>query len=101
MNTQRLQDENHRYRGTGGVSQNNRACGFRPAFLDTATGTIHLSRFANHRLAPVHVLDGLPAGLIAQRDACGRVTHAKASLVSGFECSGRFYTRDEALRLAS
>jgi len=101
MNPQTLQHENRHYQGTRGVSQNNHSLGFRPAFLDTETGTIHLSRFANHCLAPIHVLDGLPDTLIDARDAAGRVASTKDWVVSGFERSGCFYTREEALRLAN
>lgn len=101
MNTQTLQIENRRYRGTGGVSRNNRGQGFRPAFLDTSTGTIHLSCFANGNPAPIHVLDGLPDALIETRDNAGRVTRTKVTVISGFERSGRFHTREEALRLVN
>jgi len=101
MNTNTLRRENRRFRGTRGVSQNNRGFGFRPAFLDTATGTIHLSCFANGNPAPIHLLDGLPEALVEARDASGHVARTKVTVISGFERSGRFHTREEALRLAS
>ena len=47
--------------------------GFRPAFLDTATCSIHVLRFA----------EALPA---------------KATLIPGFERNGFFYTRAAAAR---
>jgi len=88
--------ETARYRRTGGVSENNRGLGFQPAFIDRETGTVHLSRFPDGRLAPCHLLDGLPAEIMLARDGRGRVMRVKASLVSGFVHGERFYTRDEA-----
>jgi len=91
--------ETNRYRGTGGVSENNRSLGFQPAFIDRETGTVHSSRFPDGRLAPCHLLDGLPADLVRSRDEQGRVTRVKSSVLSGFVHEGRFYTRDEAAAL--
>ena len=51
------------------------ALGFQPAFLDTATFSIHLSR------------EVIPEGLVA-----------KATLIPGFERNGFFYTRSAAAR---
>ena len=91
-----LELETNHYRGTGGVSENNRSLGFQPAFIDRETGTVHRSRFPDGRLAPCHLLDGLPAEFVRARDDEGRVTRVKSSVVSGFVHDGRFYTRDEA-----
>jgi hypothetical protein len=91
--------ETARYRDTGGVSENNRSLGFQPAFIDRETGTVHWSRFPDGRLAPCHLLDGLPADLVRARDEQGRVTRVKSSVESGFVHDGRFYTRDEAAAL--
>jgi len=88
--------ETTQYRGTGGVSENNRGLGFQPAFVDRETGTVHLSRFPDGRPAPCHLLDGLPAEIVLVRDRRGRVTRVKASVVSGFVHGERFYTRDQA-----
>ena len=88
--------ETAQYRGTGGVSENNRDLGFQAAFIDRETGTVHLSRFPDGRPAPCHLLDGLPAEIVLARDGRGRVMQVKASLVSGFVHGARFYTRDEA-----
>jgi hypothetical protein len=93
-----LQRENGRFRGTGGFSGENRALGFRPAFLDTRTQTVYLSRFANGELAPFHLLDGLPEELVLHRDASGRALAARATLVSGFVFDGCFYDREAAAR---
>jgi len=91
-----LERENVRHRGTGGVSTDNRSLGFAPAFVDRETRAIYLSRFADGRPAPYHLLEGLPHELVLSRRACGRVAEVKPSLVSGFVRDGRFYTREEA-----
>lgn len=101
MTETRLQQENRTYRGSGGISQENRPLGFRPAFLDTETDTIYASCFANGCPAPFHLLDGLPQELVLARADSGRVAAVKASIISGFVRLGRFYTRDEAARDAS
>jgi len=88
--------ETTNYRGTGGVSENNRGLGFQPAFVDRETGTVHLSRFPDGRLAPCHLLDGLPAEVVLARNEQGRVMRVKASVVSGFVHEARFYTCQEA-----
>jgi hypothetical protein len=88
--------ETANYRGTGGVSENNRGLAFQPAFVDRETGTVHLSRYPDGRLAPCHLLDGLPAEVVLARNEQGRVMRVKASLVSGFVHGERFYTRDES-----
>lgn len=71
---------------------------FRPAFLDCATMTIYPARFADGRPAPFHLLDGLPDEVVADRLPSGRVVRAKATLISGFERDGFFYTRSAAAR---
>jgi hypothetical protein len=90
------------YRGTGGVSGNDRSLSFQPAFIDRETCTVYLSRFPDGRLAPCHLLDELPAELVLARAEQGHVTRVKASVVPGFVHDGHFYTRDEtAAMLAS
>ena len=88
--------QNRAYAGTGGVSRNNRRLGFVPAFLDSTSGDVVVSRFADGRPAPVHLLEGLPrAWLAPQGDpACG--PRARPGVIAGFLCEGRFYTREEA-----
>lgn len=81
---------------TGGVSAGNRSDGFRPAFLDTDTNTVYLSRFSDGHPAPFHLLDGLPDELVLQRNAEGRVEAVKPAVVSGFVRAGRFCSREEA-----
>ena len=96
-----LQAENACYRGTCGISEENRCLGFQPAFFDTRSETIHLSRFADGRPAPIHVLDGLPDELVVERDALGRVRAAKGCVIAGFVLDGRFYTREAAAKRAA
>ncbi|MGZ5120256.1 MAG: hypothetical protein ACXWCY_20425 [Burkholderiales bacterium] len=91
-----LEVETAYYRGTNGSSDNNRGLGFQSAFYDQATRTVYLSRFADGRLAPFHLLDGLPPELVLARDEQGYVTHVKASVISGFVRDDQFYTRYEA-----
>jgi len=95
---QRLQRENLQFAGTGGVSEENSEQGFRPAFRDSQTCRIYPSLFADGRAAPFHMVDGLPAEVVEERDASGRVRRIKSTLVSGFVRCGRFYTREEASR---
>jgi hypothetical protein len=91
-----LQLETQVFRGTGGVSANSRTYRFHPAFLDTSTNTVYLSRFANGQPAPFHLLDGLPDEVVVGRSASGKVQAVKPTVVSGFVRSERFYTREEA-----
>jgi hypothetical protein len=101
MNETVLRKENATFAGTGGRSEENRNLGFRPAFFDFATQTMYLSRFANGRPAPFHILDGLPEEVVVDRSPTGRVISAKATLLSGFERNGFFYTRTAAARAAA
>jgi hypothetical protein len=98
MNQQRLVEENALHAGTGGRSQENSGLGFRPAFFDYASQKLYLSRFADGRLAPIHLLDGLPEEAIVDRAPSGRVIAARASIVAGFERNGYFYTRKAAAK---
>jgi hypothetical protein len=96
-----LKQENAKYRGTAGVSRNNRRYGFRPAFLDEQKQVVYLSRFADGRPAPIHLLDGLPDDLVLSRSTCGRAVELKPHVVSGFVLAGRFYTRAAAAQKIS
>lgn len=96
MTEQELQLETIAFAGTGGISANSRTSGFHPAFLDTYTDAVYLSRFLNGQPAPFHLLDGLPEDVVVTRGASGRVEAVKPSIVSGFIRNGEFYTRDEA-----
>ncbi|RTR07058.1 sigma-54-dependent Fis family transcriptional regulator [Halomonas nitroreducens] len=91
-----LRRQNQVFRGSGGVSAGNRSQGFRPAFYDMDTGTVHPSRFASGLEAPMHLLDGLPDDLVVSRQANGRVEAVKPGIVAGFMRDGRFFTRQQA-----
>lgn len=96
-----LEDQNAAYTGTGGVSHNNRAAGFVPAYQNLATGEAVISRFADGSPSPVHVLDGLPEAWVAARDESGHVYQALTTVIAGFLRGGVFYTRDDAARLVA
>ena len=91
-----LKAQNHQFKGTGGVSEENRCIGFRPAFLDEKTGNIYLSCFTNGQIAPFHLLDGLPQDLVVSRTETGRVKCVKNTVAVGFVLGDRFYTREQA-----
>lgn len=95
----RLARERRAFEGRGGTSEEACADDFAPAFLDTDTGVAYLSRYPDGRPAPVHLLGGLPEGLVRERDLCGGVTAVKGSVVAGFVRRGHFYTREETARL--
>lgn len=100
LTVQKLREENRLYAATLGVSQNNACLGFRPAYLNRQSGEWVLSRFRDGTPAPIHILDGLPESWVRERDAEGHVVAVEESVVSGFVREGRFYTREEAARLA-
>ena len=88
--------ENRQFTSLGGLSEQNRAYGFIPAFYDTQSRKAMASCFANGTPAPIHVLEGLPQELVMQRDPSGRVVVAKDSVIAGFLYQGEFYTREQA-----
>lgn len=96
---QELQDQNRRFKGTAGVSQENDSYHFLPAFLDTQTGTIYLSCFADGRIAPLHLLDGLPSELVVEKTASRKVMAVKGSVTAGFLHCGCFYSREQAAQV--
>ncbi len=77
-----------------------RGMGFRPAFYDYATCALFLACGADGLPAAEHVLDGLPDEAVAVRAECGRVIAARATLLTGYERHGYFYTREAAWRSA-
>ena len=74
------------------------ALGFRPAFYDFATCTLHASRHSDGRPAGYHNFDSLPDELVVVRTDCGRVVAVKSSLMAGFERNGYFFTHASAIR---
>lgn len=101
LTASRIHRENLAFAGTGGVSAENRKRRFTPAFRDDETGRVELSRYQSGAAAPMHVLDGLPAEWITDRDAHGRPATLKAGVVAGFVRDGRFYTREQAAGLSA
>jgi hypothetical protein len=96
LTTEILRKQNLAFIGTGGISEENRSAGFRPAFHDLASGRTALARFADGRPAPMHLLDGLPDEWVVQRDTMGRVSAIKDSVIAGFVRNGLFFTREQA-----
>ena len=94
-----LRAENRRFRGSGGVSQNNAQQGFIPAFRDCATGQVYRSCFANGCPAPIHLLDGLPDELVLARNDAGRAIALRPTVIAGFVRNLDFYTREQAAQL--
>jgi hypothetical protein len=99
VTAQTLRAEHRIFAGTGGISQNNRSQDFQPGSYDAESGQMAISCFADGRPAPIHVLDGVPANWVTARNAGGGILSIKASVVSGFICGGRFYSRAEAAAL--
>lgn len=93
-----IDNESRAFRGTGATSVESCSYGFRPAFLDTQTGIVYTCRYADGRLAPMHLLDGLPPELVVARTPSGRVTAVKGSLIAGFIRHEQFYNREEAVK---
>jgi hypothetical protein len=100
LTAETLRKQNLAFVGTGGVSEQNRSSGFRPAFYNVAIGQAKLSRFADGRPAPVHLLEGLPDLWVLKRDAQGRVSTLKDTVIAGFIRGGFFYTRAQAAAAA-
>jgi len=96
MNNRTLELENLAFDGTKGVSKNNRADGFRPAFRNVKTGQVELARFENGKPAPIHLIAGLPKEWAATRDKDGAIASLCSGIISGFVRDGIFYSREEA-----
>ena len=75
--------------------------GFQPAFFDFLTQTIYPSAFADGTPAPFHVLEGLPAEFIVDRAPSGRVVATKATLLTGYERNGFFFTTNSVAHAIS
>lgn len=98
MDRQQLRQQNQKFADTEGVSSNNRNHGFVPAFRDRDTGHIELARFADGRLAPMHVISGLPVEWAVETDPAGAILVLKSSIEAGFCKAGEFFTRAEAIK---
>lgn len=89
----RLDSENIQYANSGGVSQNNAAENFVPAFKNANTGEIALSKYFNGKPAPLHLIDGLPDSWLIKD---GKQKDLQEFIISGFVRFGRFFDRQEA-----
>ena len=98
MTREHLRKENLVYRGTGGVSAGNRQLGFIPAFCDTTTGEVELSRLPDGNPAPMHLLECLPEEWIVRRVDANQVAAIKPTVIAGFLRAGVFYTRAQVAR---
>lgn len=96
LNQAVLTADNVAYAGTAGLSQNNQHLHFIPAFREQTTGRVELARFADGRIAPMHLLCALPDEWVVTRDADGQITAVLDTVVAGFVRDQRFYTREEA-----
>jgi hypothetical protein len=101
LSGQVLRRQNRLFAGSAGISQGNHRLGFVPAFRDDCDGRCEISRFADGRPAPVHLLEGLPAAWIGRRDPAGQALATRPGIVAGFLRGGRFYTREQAAQAVS
>ena len=97
---ERLREENEVFAGTGGISANNGQARFVPAFRDEATGKVEIARCPDGQPASMHLFFCLPDEWVSHRDDAGEIDGLIDSVVAGFVRDGRFYTREEAARLA-
>jgi hypothetical protein len=95
-----LRQQNVQFKGTGGISEENRDQGFRPGFMNNRTGEVYVSCFGDGRPAPMHLLDGLPASVVVRRAVSGRVVAVHGWITAGFIRNGRFFTREQAAAAA-
>ncbi len=98
-----IEAERAQYINTGGTSQDsgNKQMEFIPAFFDTQSNTIHLSRTCDGNIAAMHLLTGLAESIIDSRDSHGKITGIKKSVIVGFEKNGQFYTREQAAKIVA
>lgn len=96
VSAQTLYEQNLVFAGTNGISQNNCRQRFVPAFRDEDTGRVELARFANGKLAPAHLIIGLPAEWATAWSEEGYIMAVKGSITAGFVRDSRFFTREEA-----
>lgn len=95
-----LEQQNRNFRGSAGISANNRNSGYLPAFRNRCSQTFVIARYTDGRPAPCHLLDGLPDSWVLERDPEGRVVRAQPGVEAGFVRDGTFFTREEAARAA-
>ncbi|MEE4300733.1 MAG: hypothetical protein V2J24_14940 [Pseudomonadales bacterium] len=99
LSAQRIDAEHRHFVATVGVGTETVHPQRIPAFRDSRTGRIEISRFEDGRPAPMHLIEGLPDEWALAHDADGHIRVLKAEIACGFVCGGRFYTRAEAAEL--
>ncbi len=71
---------------------------FIPAYYDTQTDTVYLSRYKNGSVAPVHVLDSIPKELLSDMNKSDTNNgELSQKVIVGFIFNNKFYTRAQAL----
>lgn len=98
LSNQVLARENRNFRATAATSENCQSSGFVPAFYDTLSGRSVISRYADGRPAPIHLLEGVPVEWVSEYDAEGHVAALRPGVISGFLRAGRFYTREQVAK---
>ena len=96
VSAQTIYKQNLAFAGTNGVSENNRRQRFLPAFRDEETGRVELARFANGKVAPAHLIVGLPSEWATARGKDGSILAVKSSITAGFVRDAEFFTREQA-----
>ncbi len=92
----KLRTENRQFAHTCGLSANNADQAFVPAFRNEQTGEVALARFADGRIAPMHLIINLPDAWATARNARGQISAVLDCVIAGFVHEGQFYTRAEA-----
>ena len=87
------------YTGNRGVRDDASMSGFRPAFLDKATGRVAIARLRDGKPAAAHLIAWLPRDWAAEMQADGSIVRLRDGIIAGFVRDGVFLTREQALEL--
>lgn len=96
LDASKLRAENRQFAHTCGLSINNADQSFIPAFRNDETGEVALARFADGRIAPMHLIINLPDAWATARNARGQISAVLDCVIAGFVRGGQFFTRAEA-----
>jgi len=100
LDAHKLNVENQQFARTCGLSANNANQDFIPAFRNEETGEVALARFADGRVAPMHLIINLPEDWATARNARGQISAVLDCVIAGFVQEGQFFTRAEAAAAA-
>ena len=100
LDAHKLRIENRQFARTCGLSANNADHNFVPAFRNEETGEIAVARFADGRIAPMHLIINLPEAWATARNARGQISAVLDCVIAGFVRDGQFFTRAEAAAAA-